>query len=837
MIQIGLSLTGLRTGISGDGGTPPAGPGYYPDVPAVDLTAATGSLQFPEGNWGLNTPRAGLTTQKGLLKQAKNAALVFPGGTTVLHYFAVVRLPLDKRQGGYSAGIFGTNHLIADTGNKLLLHLFDPEYNTAAARNCFRFFHKGAGSSITVLSPVWDEDAALIVVSHDGAGAWSLDWYSLADGARHAGTTVTQTATTLNNVSSTFNIGAAGNFAEFTANVHPAWASGNPGNDRIHAWEGEIAALGLVNGAAVTPAQWSAIALGARLADVLPVPKVTWVREFNGTGATLARPAWATADATAASEAVGSSTDGVPGSRLVPGSSFRRQSPAQYVLFNQKQSAGIVHGLTKGQSERSVAFSGTSSGPVELRVYEAATGRVLRDWTAMESHAGGMWSGSLMLPESTNGWLYADARLAADPTVIAHGRNEFAVGFKFMIMGQSQTALAMNLSTTRLAIAAPMSASFVNLGSLGTRAALGAAARRPIMGRVGTGVSANGDGIVSFLNQFRAVKPKTPFMVIREAIPGTSMASLLAGEIGASDRSWADLTDKLDHYGRDITAVLFNWGMNESTMPGPMMEDMFLASHLGHTAKSLVNELLPGWAMGVIGGDRGTADSLQDKRLQRIRFAQANGFNIGPMVSDYRINDAGGGHPGIQFTSPAGGAAGEYAPPAVFENGGARFMQRMAVMALQTIGEIADDAVHPHYRNPRRSADGTQIILDVIAVNGGTIYSPAPNALRSWYVREPGDTGYATPAARGATAILNTAVSPPRVEITRASGAWPAGTVIYRMDDSELRPNDDGAAEDAIHAGGIYESWDKDPLGFGFPVIGTTGLDGLWQNILEVTLS
>ncbi|WP_276946837.1 hypothetical protein, partial [Haematobacter massiliensis] len=835
MIHIGTSLTRLiGAGRVDRSVTPPEETeSFYPEVAPVSLTAAAGSLKFPEGNWNAQTGRTGLTQYKGLLYQDRTG-LTFTGGGTPQASFAIVRLPVDKRDGGYMRGIFGHS---GTGGNRLRLALGNAAHSVLGNRNRFMGYQNGSGgSAATLLSPEWTEDVALVVMSHDGTDQWRLDWYSLIDGARHAGTPVTAPVNNPGAGISGFNIGGIGTLTRFATDTNAATDS---------LWDGEIAAVGYLAGATVTPADWSRIALGARLQDVLPIPSVRWVREFDGTAASLARPAWATGDGTGPAVAVTDASPAAGGTMLQPGSALRRQSETAFVTLDHR-SAGQVVALKKGATTAEVPVAGFASGPVEVRFFEAATGAVIADWTAVPAPVNGRWSARVRLPESTNGWIFAEARLAAEPQITAQSRSEFGVGYKFMVMGQSQTAMPMTNLTTRLALepGVAMSGSVAELQvaySGAKRETLGAAARRPILGRIGTGGGyAPADGFVSFLNQFRRLKPGTPVMIVNEAVSGTSMRALLAGEVDSgTDRQWADITDKLDLWGRDYTAVLWNWLMNEGAMNGsnvaPYMAAMFLPDHTGDMAHSLASELEPGWTLGVLGGDRESRiTGREGMRAARTAFAQQHGFTLGPVVSDYRIDNPGGPHPARQFTNPAGV---QYAPPEVFDHGIARFMQRMAVMALQTVGQIQDAVVHPYYANPRLNGDGTKILIDVIAVNGGTIYSPAPTALRSWYLKETGDAGFLRTAEKGASAVLNTSVVPPRVEITRPTGIWDPATLVQRMDDSEKRADNDGAAEDAIHAGAIYESWPNDPFGFGFPVVGMKGSDGRWRNLFEQMVS
>ena len=833
MIHIGTSLTRLiGAGRGGRSVTPPAEPEFYPDVPPVPLAAAGGSLKFPEGNWNMHAGRAGLTGWKGLLHQGWSE--VFTGSGTPSALFAMVRLPVDKRDGPYTKAILGRE---GSGGNRIRLAYGNPNNSSSASRNRFQGYQYGAGgASVNLRSAPWTEDAALVVFWHDGTDRWGVDWYSLLDGTHHAGEVSSLTGVNPSGAAlSGFTVGGAQNMTAFATDTNPLVEE---------LWDGEIALVGYLNGT-VAPAEWAALARGARPQDVLPVPAVRWIRELDGTAASLAAPAWATADRTRPAVPVADASPSAGGTMLLPGSTLRPQSATRFVTFDQR-SAGMVFGLKPGETVASVPFAGRASGPVEIRVFEAETGRIVRDWVPMPLPAApetGVWSGRVSLPESASGWLFADARLVGAPEVVAHARSEFGVGYKFMIMGQSQTAMPMVNMTTRLALepGAAMSGSVATLVNLGLRRILGAEARRPVMGRIGTGVGyAPSDGFVTFLNQFRRLKPKTPVMILNEAVSGTSMRALLAGEVDtATDRQWADITDKLDLWGRDVTAVLWNWLMNEGAMNGknvaPLMSAMFLPGHAGDMAHSLVQDLEPGWTLGVLGGDRESRIiGREGMRAARTAFAHDNGFTLGPVVSDYRIENAGGPHPGKQFTNP--GILG-YTPPETFDHGIPRFMQRMGVMALQTIGGLSDVEVHPCYANPRFSADRRKILIDVVAVNGGRIYSPAPTALRSWYVKEEGDLSFVSTGEKGAQAVLNTSVSPPQVEITRASGTWAPGVVVQRMDDGEKRADNDGAAEDTIHAGGLYEAWAQDPLGFGFPVVGMRDDSGLWRNLFESIVS
>ena len=802
--------------------------GYYPDVPPVDLAAAAGSLKLPEGNWLAGAGRAGQLNNKGMLNQSR-MGFSRPASGTPFAIALTVRLPVEKRSGGKLWGIFGSS---LTGSNRCALALGQPAQGTYSRK--FRFIRDGIAE---LVSPVWTQDTCLIVAWYDGVSAAGLDWYSLADGERFAGTPVATSTFSAGGGSSGFGIGRNEGLSTFATDV----VSGNS----PQLFPGEIGEIWNIVGVHVTPEQWAEVALGQRIQAIVPPANVNYAREPGAAGI-LAKPAWATADTTPDCTLPTDTSPSAGGVLIQSGSTLRRQGLEDYVTLDE-HAAGYVYGLLPGQTERGVTFSGRASGAVEIRVYDARDGAVVVDWTRIATPTGGNWSGTLTLPESARGYVYADVRLADNPTVIWHGRSEFGVGFKYMIIGQSQMQIPMDLTTTRLTIAegAAMSGSVARLQKNAARPA--ALAREPLMGRIGAGNQAGGDGFVAFLNQFRKLKPATPVMIYHEAVGGTSFAGLISGSVDAgTDRQWADLQDKLDRWGNDVTAVLFNWLISETSPVTEYLEDAFLPAHAGHKANSLATALAPGWSLVSMPSDR-RSDGQWDRsgrRAARTEFVQRHGFILGPNVCDYRIEDAGGGHPADSFTT----GAKSYCPPEVFDQGGARMMQRTAVGALEAIGMVDQAAVLPHFANARLSPDATQIWVDVIAVNGGTIYSPNPAALRSWYLWEPGDTGvtpYSTSAqpgiptsAKGYAAVLNTTVTPPRVEITRTSGTFAPGTYVYRVDDGEKRPEGSvyGYMEDEIHAGGIYESWEGDIFGFGFPVVGTKDAEGKWRNRFEVTV-
>jgi len=776
-LGLSLSLAALRA-VAGAPGSE-TGP-FYPAVPAVDLAAGAGSLRLPEGN---NAPEAtALPTYKGALFQT-DTGFSLPASSTPHATFAIVRLPRDKRYVNANFGILG----VPGTGGGWRLRYGGDANGIVAERGRFRHYQRStSGGTVDIQSAPWTEDAALVVAGCDAAGLWSVDWYSLLDGTRVPGPASAVATAAVFPAGSEFAIGANANGTAYADN----------GVTNRYQWPGEIGAVGVV-ARAVSVAEWQGIALGADIAATLGGASLRYLRQFDGTPASLTRPAAATADTSVPAQPWGGGT-GVPAATLAPGSTLRRQSATAWLRMAEV-SAGHVYGLAAGQTERAVPFAGTAgglTGMVQVRVFEAATGRVVRDWTDVGPIAGGAWSGSVTLPRA-EGWWFAQARAGA---VLFERRAEFATGWKLVLLGQSQMQIAFGGSGL-VPLAAPMTASWAtnDFGYLQ-------------MARIGMNFVS--DGRAAFLNQWRAFDPATPVMLIDEAVNGTGMDQIInsasaEGEINT--RNMAQLTRKLAAYGADVSAVIHNWGTNNMALAPAafqnLLEALFFGTGPAAGDRSLAAELAAGWVPVISPLTRhvgtpvytGNADTA---RAAAVAWANANGVTVGPPLSDLRIENGGGPHQtGATVT------------------GIARMMARLAVAAARALG--LDPSRNPHFTGATLGGGGTVITVSVALPNGGTLYSPAPAALRSFEV-DAGGTGSWT--ATGFTAALagNSAV------LTKTSGSWPAGTRVRYLSNGEGRADGDGAAEDAILAGALYETWAADTLtGHGLPVLGSLS-GGRW---------
>lgn len=113
------------------------------------------------------------------------------------------------------------------------------------------------------------------------------------------------------------------------------------------------------------------------------------------------------------------------------------------------------------------------------------------------------------------------------------------------------------------------------------------------------------------------------------------------------------------------------------------------------------------------------------------------------------------------------------------------------------------------------------------------MFSPAPDALRSFLVDDGGVTGNQTAAEGGFSA----AISGNSVVLTKNSGAWAAATTVAYAAELEYRLHDGTDTEEiAIMAGALYETWTPDIRGYGLPVLGSK-TDGNWTPNFTATVA
>lgn len=473
---------------------------------------------------------------------------------------------------------------------------------------------------------------------------------------------------------------------------------------------------------------------------------------------------------------------------------------------------GIVIGLLAGEEGAPVAITGEAGAgsTVQIRVLRQSDDSEVVGWFSAKPTAGMTFNAVLTLPRADD-WWRLEMRYAGGSEIFTE-ETRWAVGYKFLMLGQSQmtillkgTGLGYEMSPANLGTASFYSWQENNLNGSGE-------AEQFVMLEAGETIS---DGLAAFVDQYRILDPVTPIQVVRETVNGTSILDFT--DDTRSRRMWSDLTNKTDKYGNDFTAVLENWNTsNQSALEGSEDIDILqgfnahLSEHTALPTHSLRDTLRAGYVYATMPATRNTKVMNDvDHSSAKITYVNTLGYPVGLPMGDYEIDDAGGPHPH---------GAGQ---------GNLRYGARLAILAAR-----AADLEAP--RNPyfegtaTRSPDGIYIDLPVVLPNGGVLSSPTPANLSGFEVYENGVGYYGT----GFTASIFGETS---VRLTKDTGTWLSAPQLEVRRSANLQLNDpmDRATEQAIVAGELYESWAGDVAGVGLPLYGTM-IDGVWT--LDVSI-
>ena len=591
-------------------------------------------------------------------------------------------------------------------------------------------------------------------------------------------------------------------FNEATAPYSPGDGNG---------WPGEVAAMGHVSGV-IPDAVWQQIALGGDIVTELEGAggAIDYLRLLDGAAAGLAPPASVPADTT-----LPMTIDGNP--VLRPGSTIRRQSPTSYLVIDPIDDGyvwGVAPGATTGTARLSGIIAGRT-GALEAQVFYADNGAIVQDWTTVIADVTGL-SGPLQInfpaPLMT-GWGHIRLRTSGEPDQITEIRSRVGVGYKILVIGQSQTGIWLR-SSQRGDIAGDALYQTVSVGRWRDQ---GDNQTDPRIDWVGSEAQ---DGLVAMAAQLRRYTD-APIMILVDAVEGSGPRELMDDTLNAR-RTFADLQQPLGRWGNDVSVAALNWittGWESVSAPVYSADDMLQAlilgtgpawdaivAHRGGTAglHHLSEALRPGFGVAVSPGTRASNQDYEPRRSDQIRRAHALSFTVGPPVSDYRIVAGGGPHPDNAF------------------EGNRRFGMRLAEAVARALGFSASE--NPHFTGAAWGATQAEIVLSVALPNGGSLTSPAGAALSSFEVNEGGGwtgTGF-TAALSGNT-----------VTLTRDTGIWAAGTRVRYLPGGAQRAGGDAVTEAAIIAGMLYETWPGDTLGTGLPVMGSRQA-GQWLPEFEV---
>ena len=475
---------------------------------------------------------------------------------------------------------------------------------------------------------------------------------------------------------------------------------------------------------------------------------------------------------------------------------------------------GIVIGLVPGANTAPVRFKGAATGidEIEIRIRRQSGGTV-QDWTPVAISENGTWDGVLNLPRA-DGWWAADARPVNNPSAVETIAQKFAVGYKFLWLGQSQMSIAAKGDHGVFPLTARVTgtASYHSWQEHNVGGQYSEAEQIFVLEPATPG----SDAVRAFVDQFRAYDPDTPVQILRESVNGTGILEML--DDGENKRLWSDFTNKTDKYGGDVSVVLENWNTaNASPLNGDQDLDLLngLDNHGFDLDHALPDVLQPGYVYAVQPATR-HSKVFNDAGHAFDKVARANvlGYPVGFVVPDYETEDFGGPHP-----LPAG--------PGNMVKGA-----RMALVAAEALGLPAP--AHPHFPTTATlSADATLITLTPVLPNGGTLSSPNPNDLRIFAVDY--GTGLTTD---GFTARI--AANGTDVELVRTGGqtfpaanflkvqAYANGPLNSDLSGSGQTLTEWRALETGIVDGQLYESFAEDVTGRGLPVMGIAP-NGVWE--------
>jgi hypothetical protein len=317
------------------------------------------------------------------------------------------------------------------------------------------------------------------------------------------------------------------------------------------------------------------------------------------------------------------------------------------------------------------------------------------------------------------------------------------------------------------------------------------------------------DGVSAFLDQFRAICPKTPVQIVDAAVSGTGPNQLMSD--ANAGRGWSMLQQKLDYAGNDVSVVLMNWVTQGWNAEGTVAETLDAlmdgsGTYAGEIDHNLADALQSGCGIAVSPATRHSRGAHEGLRQEQVAQAHVRGLTVGLPVSDYAITSAGGPHPDN------------------LAEGNLVFGARQALLATEALA--LTHLKFPCFADARRN--GGRIEIDLSLPNGGEVYCAAPEDLRGFEVYRDGDLAFHqegfTAALEGQTVVL-----------TSTNGDWPARTMVRALGNGPKRADGDAAAESAIIGSMLYETWSDDILGRGLPIGGSIA-SGQWEPDWVATL-
>jgi hypothetical protein len=805
-----------RTG----GGAPPLGV----------ITVDSASLRFPDGNSGFTNAAAPAYLADAANWAPSGQTIFAPGATGA--FAAMVEVPWEAiflpTPASQSVGILG--NAAAGTLNQTLGFYGERSTDQATATIRMRL-RDGAGVTFNIPLTVTLQQRRLLLVIRMAGTQLNFEVYH--QGVRIANSAPTMGTWAATQLRSQLIYGAMGS----------GTTNGFVSLSNIQGFTGSIAWVGYRN-AGLTQAECEALSAGGD--PLVAVSAAGWrmIRKLVDTGtASLTKPAAATSDATSPMVVINSRSIAFRrGCDLLAAVSGGQSFRANHIA------GGRVFARAAGASQGRVFLSGFATGltgGVEARIFDAATGQLTKDWTALTgatlTSGGAAWSGYVDAPPNL-GWGHIDIRAAAAPSLVQRVRSRTGVGLTLGTLGQSQIYRCWQWPVANVTVdaAAAVSAAHVELRTAST------VTTRMVPINTERQISGSLASAANWLVQMGITEP---VQILNLSNPGQGTVELLND--ANTNWNWSDMEAILSLAQgplaeRVISAVAVNWATNfanravevggiESNNLKPLFEGVFgagaIESHpINHYLRdgltfpaSTAYALSPvtryaSVTAGAFSADFGYGDGSVDNhhraREQWRTYANANPSIIaatGPDLPDLDMRNLGGtGEGGPHQTTTT-------------DEGSPRTMRRVIEAALRAAGRLVRPV--PTITGATINGGRTQITVTVSRPRAGNIQT-------AWAIKGVAVPGGATTvqgfAVRDGAAgshvrdtftaeVLDAAAG--TVLLTKTSGAWAAGSSVRYGFGGPVSFGLTPEADRLFH-GTLYESG-PDEGGLGLPV--TTG--------------
>lgn len=648
----------------------------------------------------------------------------------------------------------------------------------------------------------------------------SVDWWDCDTGTKYAGTTADATAFTgliPATGGSFFQVGSGG-----TTNTAPQVPGFNPTNFRC--WDGDIGLVGYY-AAAMTDTQCQNLALGVAVETATTPGSWRWVRELDGSANSLAKPAWATGDTTSAAVEVNSG-----GLRIERGSDIRAKG--LHFTINRKV-AGDAHvdAVLPGTTTKVVAISGRvrSTLPavddIEVR-FLTTDGRAVTDWQKVATVTPGdtTWSGSVTVPKGMERYI-RQGRLASqwsDPTKWFLDATRFGVGYRFIIVGQSQMA---NLKSTTRGLQYKGRLPFSYIEQAAETAADFSAINCFV---VHDRLPAIGDGVFGIMSAIDAAGCDAVAALEIQAVGGTSAIDWIKDSL--TGRYWNPMLRSREVMDGGVSCVVWNWdpadiGTNYGDLlngvfcgTGPQAGDHYVFGpasdggvQVGATVVYMPTQRTNGTT--TTESDFDTQGTYSTRRDEGVAWAATKPFAVvGVPPLDLELQD--GLHPSLTLAS-----------------GTERHGRHLGVSLLR--GARVDLSTNPKVVSTSFAfTDGTRVAFtfEVDLPNfgalrnglGATSDSGADKGVRLIEVSSDGGTTW---TKSGFTAVIS---GRNRVTVTKTTGSWAAGLRVRvgwgGFGAYGLPANGITSGNTAARDYWMYDGYSRHVNGLGIPVLPTNSV-------------